>query len=205
MPDPQRSEGWRDRPVCHITVREAGSLLLHWQCFQDRWLIQCPFGKREQQCSWSSMPWINFGTSCAVVVEIQILKQTWSFEQTEITRCVVILHLSAAGSDPVWLQSRLSADLCCFVARVEKTQRVMNCCMHHSACCLWDWAHVLYIKRFSNFWKHPLLSSNLNECFCSIFRPRCTPLPGFSFLLLWSYLGSVLSRDYPMVHLSVDP
>lgn len=161
MPDPERSEGWRDRPVCHITVREAGSLLLHWQC---------------------STPWINFGTSCAVVVEIQILKRTCSLEQTEITHCVVVLHLSAAGSDPVWPQSnqpqsRLSANLCCFVARVEKTQRVINCCTHHSACCLWDWAHVLYIKRFSKFWKHPWLSSNLNECFCSIFRPRCTPSP----------------------------
>lgn len=86
-------------PACHIRDIQAGSLLLHWQCIQDKWLIQCPFGKLEQQCSWSSITQLHFGTSCLVVVDIKILKWTCSPSWTETTR-LIILHLVTVWSDP---------------------------------------------------------------------------------------------------------
>lgn len=103
---PQRRRGWKDRPVCNIIVSQRGSLLLFLgQCIPDKWLMQDPFGKTALQCSWSSVAWIKFGTSCVVVVKIKILKSIGKFEQTEIM-CCITLHLSTMWAAPVWSQSK---------------------------------------------------------------------------------------------------
>lgn len=106
---PQRSKGWKNMPICHITANQAVSLLLGWQCIQVKWLILCPFRKLEQQFSSTSMQWTHFGASCVVVVEavavIKILKWKCSFEQTEIIHCI-ILQLSTVWCDPVWPQPK---------------------------------------------------------------------------------------------------
>lgn len=107
---------------------QAGRLLLLWQYIQDKLLIHCPFGKPEQQCSWSSMSWNHFPTSCVVVVEtvaaIKILKWICNFEQTEIIYCIICIckAFSKTAAKAVALEN-----LQCFVARVEKICRVINC------------------------------------------------------------------------------
>lgn len=182
--EPQRRRGWKDRPVCNIILSQRDSPLLFFgQCIPDKWLMQYPFGKTELQCSWSSVAWIKLGTSC-VVVKIKILKSIGKFEQTEIM-CCITLHLSTMWAAPVWSQSKPTQrkshwkNLQCSVALrhvLRKYAAWYNCCARCSACCLWNWAHVLYMK----FWKHPWLLSNLNERLYSIFR---TDIPWFFFLV----------------------